>query len=57
MKSEVLSRFDLINLPIIALVIFFTLFIGVVVWSIMKENKMKFQKASHMPLDEGNKNE
>ena len=53
MKKEVLSQFQHTGLPIIGLLIFLIIFFSVVVWVMRKDKKKSFEKASEMPLDDG----
>ena len=55
MKKEVLSHFDMIHLPITALIIFLVLFMGVLFWVSMKENKKKYSELENLPLDQTDK--
>lgn len=52
MKQQVLMKASM-TLPIIALIIFIALFVGVVVWSFMKRNQQTFKQAGSLPLQDG----
>jgi len=57
MKSEVLSNFTFTLLPIIALILFVVLFVGVVFWVYRKSSGDVYGKASDLPLNAGENNE
>lgn len=52
MKQQVLMKAST-TLPIIALGIFITLFVGVVIWSYLKRNQQTFKQAGKLPLQDG----
>ena len=54
MKQVVLAGFNWTFLTNIALVIFMTLFVGILIWSFRKDSSKIYKEASEMPLvDEG----
>ena len=57
MKSQVMSQFNIPWLPVTALILFSTLFIGVVWWVTKKSNKERYDEAAQIPLSEGEKHE
>ena len=57
MKSQVLSQFNIPMLPVIALILFTTLFAGVVWWVTKKSNRERYEQAAQIPLSEGEKHE
>ncbi len=57
MKSEVLSNFTFTLLPTMALVLFFVMFTGVVIWVYRKSSGKVYGEASNLPLNEGDKDE
>ena len=50
MKQSVLAGFDWTILTNIALLIFLTLFIGIVIWVFRKDSSKIYQEASSVPL-------
>ncbi len=52
MKSEAMKLFDLPFLPMIGLLIFVFLFIGIVYWTYKASNQQKFDEAARLPLEE-----
>ncbi len=57
MKSLVLSQWDLPLLPTIALLIFISLFVGVLWWVTREKNKSTYEEIKFLPLKEGNNHE
>ncbi len=56
MKSLGLSYFTDTNLTLLALLLFFSVFIGLTFWVFRKDQKPYFKKMSELPFDEGQKN-
>lgn len=52
MKAEVLSKFNQPWLPVMAELIFFAIFIGVVIYAYQKKNQVMFEESSKLPLME-----
>jgi cbb3-type cytochrome oxidase subunit 3 len=52
MKSEVLSRFTMMYLPVIGFFIFFCFFIGAVIWVFRPASKEFYKKMSKLPLED-----
>ncbi len=52
MKSEVLSRFDIPALPLIALILFVVVFIGYTWWTLKPSRKSYFEDASKLPFED-----
>lgn len=57
MKSQVFKNFDLTILPTIGMILFLTIFIGMIFWIYRKDSKDIYKELSQMPLDEGKSNE
>lgn len=57
MKSEVMSRFTEIWLPSLALIIFFSIFLIMLMYVFTKDSGERFKKIANLPLDEGHNNE
>lgn len=53
MKQDVLTQFPLPVLPTIALLIFFTFFVGMLVYISRRQNKPLFQHVANQPLVDG----
>ena len=53
MYKEVLRSIEGIEIfPIVSLLIFFTLFVGLCAWSVLADGD-RLQRYAHLPLDEG----
>lgn len=57
MEKQILSQFDKPIFPLIALGIFLICFLAYAYWTFKKENRVVYENASLMPLDEGVKHE
>ncbi len=57
MKQAILTQFPWPVLPMIALVIFFTFFVLQLIRVSMKSQRPVFERASELPLEEGEKHE
>lgn len=57
MKNEILSRFPMTDLTVLALGIFVTVFCLMLVWIFRKGTNREYKHASFLPLEEGGKNE
>ncbi len=57
MKKQVFESFDLTILPSIGMVLFLTVFIGMIIWVFRKNSKEIYQEMSQIPLEEGNDHE
>lgn len=53
MKQEVLSNFEWIYLSIFALLLFMTLFIGVLAWIVRKDSDKTYAEAAMIPFEQG----
>jgi len=53
---ELLSQTDLTAGPIIALVVFFAAFVGVLVWVSRRSHGAHFERMNRLPLGEGEEN-
>lgn len=53
MKQYILTQFPWPWLPAIALVIFFTFFVGVVIFTGLKSRRHLYESAALLPLEEG----
>ncbi|MBS1970703.1 MAG: cbb3-type cytochrome c oxidase subunit 3 [Bdellovibrionales bacterium] len=53
MKQDGLAFFTDTHLTALGLVIFFGFFIGVLIWTSLKENKANYQKMEKIPLIDG----
>lgn len=53
MFKDVLARMDLAAAPSIALVLFFGLFVGVLLWLMRSRNNAHFERMNQLPLDGG----
>lgn len=53
MKQDGLAFFTDTNLTAVGLLIFFVFFIGVLVWTSLKENKAAYRKLEQLPLTDG----
>jgi cbb3-type cytochrome oxidase subunit 3 len=51
MKAEVLSHFQFINLTCFALVLFFTLFVGALIWVFRKGSDAQYTHSAHLPFE------
>lgn len=56
MKKEVLTQVTS-ALPITGLVIFFAVFVGLLIWVSLKENRKKFSNAKLVPFQDGSEHE
>jgi cbb3-type cytochrome oxidase subunit 3 len=52
MKQLILTQFPWTSLPIIALVIFFTFFVGLIISVSLKSRQPVLQRASRIPLED-----
>jgi cbb3-type cytochrome oxidase subunit 3 len=52
MKQLILTQFPWTSLPIIALLIFFTFFVGLIISLTLKSRQFALQKASQIPLED-----
>lgn len=57
MKQEILTRFPWPWLPTLALVIFFTFFVTVLINVLMKSRRPIFDAAENLPLEDGERYE
>ncbi len=55
MKSEVLANFQDVWLTSSALILFFTVFVGVSILAWKKTSSEKFKQMENLPFDEGRK--
>jgi len=55
MKTAVLSQFDMSILPITTMILFMSLFFGVIYWLFRQESKEIYSEAKNMPLNDGTK--
>jgi len=53
MKAEVLGGFEWIYLSVFALILFLTLFVGVIFWLLRRDSNHVYLEASKLPLNEG----
>jgi cbb3-type cytochrome oxidase subunit 3 len=53
MKQEVLSNFEWIYLSVFGLLLFLTLFLGMLAWIWRKDSKKTYEEASRLPFQEG----
>ncbi len=53
MKQDGLAFFTDTQLTGLGLVIFFSFFIGVLIWTSLKENKANYRKMEQIPLTDG----
>ena len=51
MKKEALSQFGNPELILFGFLLFFTCFLGILVWVSWKNNRKHFDKMSHMPFE------
>lgn len=52
MKSEALALFNMPLLPLIGLLIFVALFVGIVIWTYHSSNQEKFEASARLPLED-----
>jgi len=57
MKSQVMSQFTEIWLPSTALIIFVSIFLGMLFYVFIKTSKQEFKEIAELPLQEGSKDE
>lgn len=57
MKQFILTQFPLTWMPVLALVIFFAFFVGLLIQVSLKARQPIFREASNVPLDEAPKYE
>lgn len=57
MKSQVLSAWNIPWLPSVALILFVTVFLGMIFIITRKESKENYKRISRIPLTEGEGNE
>lgn len=57
MKQELLSYFPWPWLPSLALLIFFTVFVGLIIRVSLKSQRVMFTEAERLPLQDGEKYE
>ncbi len=50
--SDVMGRSGLVSFAEIALLLFIAAFIGIVIYTFMKRNREKYERARHMPLED-----
>jgi cbb3-type cytochrome oxidase subunit 3 len=53
MFRDVLARMDLATAPVLALVGFFALFLGIGVWLLRARDGAHFERMNRLPLDDG----
>jgi cytochrome c oxidase cbb3-type subunit IV len=51
MKQHVLSFFPMKSLPMIGLILFLVLFVGVLIWVFRRNSDQFYKKMGQMPLD------
>lgn len=52
MKAEAVTAFHIPGLPMIGLILFTVVFIGIVIWTFHSSNREKFEVASRLPLED-----
>ena len=57
MKQLVLGSFDMTWMTNFALILFFSLFIGMLIWIFRRSSKELYSRVEQIPLEEGFKNE
>jgi cbb3-type cytochrome oxidase subunit 3 len=50
--SDVMSNMGLTSFAEIALVLFFLVFVGIVIYTFLRRNRKKYQEASMLPLED-----
>ena len=53
MFKDVLARTDLTMAPVIALVCFFVIFVGIGLWLLLSKNSAHFEHMNDLPLHDG----
>ena len=53
MFKDVLARTDLTMAPVIALVCFFAIFVGIGLWLVLSKNSAHFEHMNDLPLHDG----
>ena len=57
MKREIVSQFPMVELTILALLIFFVFFVITWARTYSRHNREKFTQLAQLPLEEGNRHE
>ncbi len=52
MKRQVFENFDLTILPSIGMILFLSVFLGMVIWVFRKNSKQIYSEMSQIPLEE-----
>lgn len=57
MIKEILSNINNVSYAIAAMIIFGTTFAGFTFWTLKKENKLRYEEAGSLPLNDGETHE